>query len=67
MKNKHTKKVNWDMVISLIMTVISYFGTMCAGCYFAGLMEYGVSRTGLVGFIVSIVLTMTAIVGARTK
>lgn len=65
--SKHKKTINWDALTRVIMTIISYLGTMSAGCYLAGLIEYGVDKCGIAGLALSIVLVITSLLGLAER
>jgi uncharacterized membrane protein (DUF485 family) len=67
MKNKHSKKINWKAVECVIMTLISYFGAVCLGCFITATIEYGVCRSGIMGLVLSVAVMVVSIVAGRNR
>lgn len=65
--SKHNRTINWDALTRVIMVVISYLGTMSAGCYIAGLVEHGIDRCGVAGLGLSLVLVITSLLGLAKR
>lgn len=65
--SKHKKTINWDALTRVIMLVISYVGTMTAGCYLTGIVEYGVDKGGITGLALSIILVIVSRLGLAQR
>lgn len=67
MKNKHNKKINWNAVECVIMTLISYFGAICLGCFITAMVEYGTCRSGIMGLVLSVAVMVVSIIAGRNR
>ena len=65
--SKHNRTINWDALTRVIMVVISYLGTMFAGCYLTGIVEYGVDKGGIAGLGLSLMLVVVSLLGLAKR
>ena len=65
--SKHKKTINWDALTRVIMIITSYLGTMSAGCYVRGLVEYGISRCGIAGLGLSLALVIISLLATAQR